>query len=68
MQAFDALSPQEQLDLIGELWERIRARPEGVPVREDHLVEMRRRYQQHLEDPDSALSHEEVFRSFPDDG
>lgn len=39
----DDLSPEEQLDLIGELWDRLSQRPVNVPLTPEQRVELDRR-------------------------
>ena len=39
----DDLSPDEQLDLLEEIWDRLSQHPAGVPLSEDQRLELDRR-------------------------
>jgi hypothetical protein len=45
--SFDELTPEEKLDHLQELWERISASPEDVPVPEWHRKLVRERLAAH---------------------
>ena len=42
----DDLSPEEQLDLIGELWDRLSERPSNVPLTPEQRDELDRRLEE----------------------
>jgi putative addiction module component (TIGR02574 family) len=51
------LPPRERIDLLGEAWDAVAARPEDVPIPEWHIRELERR----LSDPAPRyVSWEEV--------
>lgn len=54
------LSPAEKLQLVEDLWDDIAGTPEAVPVHEWQKEELARRKANHLENPASGLSWEEV--------
>jgi putative addiction module component (TIGR02574 family) len=45
----DDLSPEEQLDLLGELWDRLSQRPSSIPLTPEQRQELDRRLDE-LED------------------
>lgn len=45
----DALSPEEQLELLGELWDRLSQRPASIPLTTEQREELDRRLDE-LED------------------
>ena len=45
----DDLSPEEQLELLGELWDRLSQRPASVPLTPEQRAELDRRLDE-LED------------------
>ena len=51
------LSPDERIDLLGDAWDAVAARPEDVPVPEWHVRELERRV---AEPNPRYLSWEEV--------
>ncbi len=53
------LSTQEKLHLLGELWDSIATEPKNVPVSAEEKRLLEERWQEHLRDPQSALSLEE---------
>ena len=60
---FDDLSVDEQIDYVQELWDRIAARPEVVPVPEWHKKLIDERLKGHREDPSDVRSWSEVRES-----
>lgn len=54
------LSPDQRLELIGEIWSTLAAAPESVPVPESHRVELARRVAAHRHAPDDVVSWEAV--------
>ena len=54
------LSPDQRLELIGEIWNTLAAAPESVPVPESHRVELERRVAAHRTSPDELISWEAV--------
>ena len=57
---FDELSVPEQILHVQELWDRIAAHPEQVPVTEAQRAELRRRLAAHRDDPTAGRSWEDV--------
>jgi putative addiction module component (TIGR02574 family) len=60
---FDDLSVEEQIDYVQELWDRIAAKPEIVPVPEWHKELIDERLKKHRENPSDARSWSEVRNS-----
>lgn len=57
---FDELTVDEQIDYVQELWDRIAARPEDVPVPDWHKKLIDERLREHLDDPSDVRSWSEV--------
>jgi putative addiction module component (TIGR02574 family) len=57
---FDELSPQEKLDYVQSLWDRIFAQPEEVPVPDWHLQLLDERLAEYEADPEAGSSWEDV--------
>lgn len=57
---FDQMPASEQIQLVQELWDRIAARPEAVPVPPSHLEELRRRLAEHGQSPDDVVAWDDV--------
>jgi putative addiction module component (TIGR02574 family) len=57
---FDDLSTAEQILHVQELWDRIAAKPDDVPVTPAQLDEIRRRLESHRENPEAGSSWEDV--------
>jgi putative addiction module component (TIGR02574 family) len=57
---FGQLSPAERLQLVEDLWDSIAATPEEVPVLDWQKEELARRKANHLQNPGSGSSWEEV--------
>ena len=57
---FDDLSVPEQILHVQELWDRIAAHPDQVPVTEAQRAELRRRLADHGDDPSVGRSWEDV--------
>lgn len=55
------LSPAERIQLAEDLWDSVAARPDLIPaLSDDQRQEIERRVAEHVRDPGSALSWEEV--------
>ncbi|MBK8476383.1 MAG: addiction module protein [Opitutaceae bacterium] len=54
------LSPDQRIELIGEIWNTLAATPETVPVPESHRVELARRVEAHRAAPDELIPWEQV--------
>jgi putative addiction module component (TIGR02574 family) len=52
------LSPDERLDLIGDLWDSLEER-DLPPLTDDQIKELDRRLAEHHANPDSSVSLEE---------
>ena len=57
---FDDLTVDEQIDYVQELWNRIAARPEDVPVPDWHKKVIDERLREHRDDPSDVRSWSEV--------
>lgn len=53
------LPPDERLELIGDVWDSLDEQ-DMPPLSEAQLLEVRRRLEEHRQDPGSALPWEEV--------
>lgn len=58
--AFDQMTPSEQIEHVQDLWDRIAAHPEGVPVSAEMKAELDRRLAAHRADPSSSIPWEQV--------
>ncbi len=54
------LSPAEKFALAIELWDELSSNPDEIPVTEEQLNEMDRRFEEYQRDPDKVVSWEEV--------
>lgn len=59
---FDDLTPDEQIDYIEALWDRVSESPENVPVPDWHRELLAERLKAHREDPQCGSSWAEVRR------
>lgn len=59
--SFDHMTPAERVLYVQDLWDRIAAEPDGVPLTEGQRVELRRRVEEHRADPGSAVPWEQVL-------
>ena len=59
--SFDHMTPAERVLYVQELWDRIAAEPDGVPLSEAQRLELRRRVDEHRADPGSAVPWEQVL-------
>lgn len=53
---FDELSIDQQIQHVQDLWERIAAHPERVPLTDAQRAELRRRLAQHRRNPEDGES------------
>jgi putative addiction module component (TIGR02574 family) len=56
------LSPAEKLQLVEDLWDDLAANPQSIPVHEWLKEELDRRAARFKENPDSAMTWDEVVR------
>ena len=56
------LTAEEQLILVGELWDALAARPDAFPPREDHVQILEERLAEHRRNPDDVIPWGEVKR------
>ena len=54
------LSPDQRIELIGEIWNTLAAAPESVSVPESHRVELARRVAAHRAAPGELISWDAV--------
>lgn len=59
--SFEHMTPAERVLYVQELWDRIAAEPDGVPISEAQRVELRRRVDEHRDDPGSVVPWEQVL-------
>ena len=57
---FEEMSPAERIRHVQDLWDRIAATPENVPVTEEMRAELRRRLAEHEASPADTVSWDEV--------
>jgi len=58
--SFEALSVAERILYVQDLWDRIAAEPEQVPVTPEQRDELDRRLEQHAASPETARPWSEV--------
>lgn len=54
------LSPAEKFALAIELWDELSSNPDEIPVTEEQLNEMDRRFEEYQRNPDKVVSWEDV--------
>jgi putative addiction module component (TIGR02574 family) len=54
------LSIAERIQLAEDIWDSIAASPEAVPVTDEQKQELERRLQAHAQNPDEAVSWDEL--------
>ena len=59
--SFDHMTPAERILYVQDLWDRIAAEPDYVPLSEIQRLELRRRVEEHRADPGSAVPWEQVL-------
>lgn len=64
---FDDLRPDEQIETVQTLWNRIAASPEQVPVPDWHKRILRERLESYALDPDAGKTWDEVRREVSND-
>lgn len=57
---FDALSVDEQIEYVQDLWDWIAARPEDIPVADWQKELIEERLREHEANPEAAIPWEEV--------
>ena len=57
---FDDLRPEEKLEYVSALWDRIREEQDRLPVSNEHLQVIRERLLAHRANPDAARPWPEV--------
>jgi len=55
-----ALSPEEKLILVAELWDELAAHPGSFPPREDHLGILQERMEHYRQHPEDVVAWEDV--------
>jgi len=58
--AFDALSADDQLRLVHELWDRVASNAARLPAPQWHLEELEQRMAEHAAAPDDVVSWTDV--------
>ena len=58
--ALEALSDEEKLILVGELWNQLAERPEALPPRADHLQLLQERLEHFKRHPEDVVAWEDV--------
>ena len=59
--SFEQMTPAERVLYVQDLWDRIAAEPESVPLSEAQRVEIRLRVDEHRADPGSAVPWDQVL-------
>lgn len=59
--SFEQMTTAERVLYVQDLWDRIAAEPEAVPLSEAQRAEIRRRVDEHRADPGSAIPWEQVL-------
>jgi putative addiction module component (TIGR02574 family) len=54
------LSTADKFALAVELWDELSSKPDEIPVTEEQLNELDRRFKEYRQDPDKVVSWEEV--------
>jgi putative addiction module component (TIGR02574 family) len=54
------LSTADKFALAVELWDELSSKPDEIPVTEDQLNELDRRFEEYRQNPDKVVSWEEV--------
>ncbi len=57
---FDQASTQERIDFVQDLWDRIAADPENVPIPDEHLRIVDERLRESPTSPEGSLSWDEA--------
>lgn len=60
----EQLSTDEQLRLVGEIWDGLAADPDVVPVPKYHVEELRRRIGEHDASPDDVIARDDLKDEF----
>jgi putative addiction module component (TIGR02574 family) len=58
--ALKALSVEEKLTLVRELWEELAAHPDAFPPREDHIKLLQERLEYYRQHPEDVVAWEKV--------
>jgi len=59
--SFDHMTRAERILYVQDLWDRIAAEPDPVPLTDAQRLELRRRVEEHRADPGLAVSWEQVL-------
>jgi len=54
------LSTADKFALAVELWDELSSDPDEIPVTEEHLSELDRRFEEYRQDPDKVVTWEEA--------
>jgi putative addiction module component (TIGR02574 family) len=54
------LSPAEKFALAIELWDELATNPDEIPITDEQLQELDRRFKEYQRNPDNVVSWEEV--------
>ena len=55
-----SLSPAQKFALAIELWDELASNPDEIPVTDEQLNELDRRFDEYQRDPDKVVTWEEV--------
>jgi putative addiction module component (TIGR02574 family) len=55
-----SLSPARKFALAIELWDELASNPDEIPVTDEQLKELDRRFEEYQRDPDKVVTWEEV--------
>ena len=55
-----SLSPAQKFALVMELWDELVSNPDEIPVTDEQLNELDRRFEEYRRDPDKVVAWEDV--------
>jgi putative addiction module component (TIGR02574 family) len=57
---FQTLSPAQKFALAIELWDELASKPDDIPVTDEQLNELDRRFDEYQRDPDNVVTWEDL--------
>ena len=61
-EVIEALTSEEKVQLVGEIWNSLAANADTLLISGEAQDELDRRLEEHLADPDSALSSDDYWK------
>jgi putative addiction module component (TIGR02574 family) len=55
-----ALSSEEKLVLVGEIWNELAAQPNAFPARQDHIQLLRERLDHYRQNPEDVIAWDDL--------